>query len=167
MVRNNSLVSISLVLRRVSASNFTQHPLVCQGITGGQWYEPSGVLFPLAMPDMVNVTLPRGGLGQQNVSRSSAVSCNSSCLLIWCSMCCTNTTITRCVGMYTDLINAAAVNLATASDRSTNIYLQQHPDCDWESIWDVHMHCHHYLLTSVWRVYSQSKVHYLISHCTR
>ena len=58
VVRNNSLVSLSAVLQRVSAPNGKLYPLVCQGITGGQWYEPSGVLFPLATPDMVNVTLP-------------------------------------------------------------------------------------------------------------
>ena len=31
------------------------------------------------------------------------------------------------------------------------------------------MQCHHYLLTSVWsyRVYFQSKIHYLFPHCTR
>ena len=64
VVRRSSLVTLLAVLQRVSASNGTLYPLVCQGITGGQWYDPSGVLFPLAMPDMVNVTLPRGGLGQ-------------------------------------------------------------------------------------------------------
>ena len=58
-----------------------QHNILRE-IEGGQWYEPSGVLFPLAMPDMVNITLPRG------------------------VQCCTNSTITLCVGMYTDLTQA-------------------------------------------------------------
>ena len=70
----NSLVSLSVVLQRVSEPTDSKQlvPLVCQGITGGQWYQPDGVLIPMqAMPDTMNVTLPcdaRGGLGQRNVS---------------------------------------------------------------------------------------------------
>eukprot|EP00731_Ephydatia_muelleri_P019086 Em0011g1126a len=54
VVRNNSLVTLSVVPNRVSSSAPPQYPLVCQGITGGQWYELSGVLFPLATPDPVS-----------------------------------------------------------------------------------------------------------------
>ena len=113
MVRNNSLVSLSSVPNRVSSSAPPQYPLVCQGITGGQWYDPSEVLFPLAMPDMVNVTLPRGGLGQRNVSGGQELYRGTPPVFSHGVQCCTNTTITLCVGMYTDLTLAASVNLAT------------------------------------------------------
>ena len=115
MVRNNSLVTLSVVLRRVSALNGITYPLVCQGITGGQWYEPSGVLFPLAMPDMVNVTLPRGGLGQRNVSGGVELYRGTPPVFPHGVQCCTNTTITLCVGMYTDLTLAASVSLPIAN----------------------------------------------------
>ncbi|KAL5486614.1 hypothetical protein EMCRGX_G019117 [Ephydatia muelleri] len=115
VVRNNSLVTLSVVLRRVSAPNGTTYPLVCQGITGGQWYEPSGVLFPLAMPDMVNVTLPRGGLGQRNVSGGVELYRGTPPVFPHGVQCCTNTTITLCVGMYSDLTLAASVSLPIAN----------------------------------------------------
>ena len=63
VLRNNSLGSLSVVKQRMNSPNTDLYPLVCQGITGGQWYEPRGVLFPLEMPGMVNVTLPHGDLG--------------------------------------------------------------------------------------------------------
>ena len=117
MVRNNSLVTLSVVLQRVSASNDSGQllPLVCQGITGGQWYEPSGVLFPLAMPDMVNVTQPRGGLGQRNVSGGVELYRGTPSVFPHGVQCCTNTTITLCVGMYTDLTLANSSGLTGTS----------------------------------------------------
>ena len=67
MIANNSLVSLSSATPRVSVlySTAAQYPLVCEGKTGGQWYQPNGALFPLATPDPI--TTP-GGLGQRNVS---------------------------------------------------------------------------------------------------
>ena len=114
MVRNNSLVSLSAVLQRVSESNGPQYPLVCQGITGGQWYEPSGVLFPLATPDPVSTP---GGLGQRNVSGGVELYRGTPPVFPHGVQCCTNTTITLCVGMYSDLKLAASqsVNLATSN----------------------------------------------------
>ena len=78
IVKNNSLVFLSVVVQRVSAPNGTLYLLVCQGMTGGQWYQPHGVPFPQAMPGTVNATLPHGGLGQQNVS--------GGVVPTWCSM---------------------------------------------------------------------------------
>ncbi|KAL5486464.1 hypothetical protein EMCRGX_G018943 [Ephydatia muelleri] len=115
VVRNNSLVTLSAVPNRVSSSAPPQYPLVCQGITGGQWYEPSGVLFPLAMPDMVNVTLPHGGLGQQNVSGGVELYRGTPPVFPHGVQCCTNTTITLCVGMYSDPALANSSNLATSN----------------------------------------------------
>ena len=112
MVRNNGLVTLSVVLQRVSASNGTLYPLVCQGITGGQWYEPSGVLFPLAMPDNETVTLPRGGLGQRNVSGGVELYRGTPSVFPHGVQCCTNTTITLCVGMYSDLTLALSPSLS-------------------------------------------------------
>ena len=115
VVKYNSLVTLSVVKQRVNSTNTDLYPLVCQGITGGQWYEPSGVLFPLAMPDMVNVTLPRGGLGQRNVSGGVELYRGTVSVFPHGVQCCTNTTITLCVGMYTDLTLANATNLATSN----------------------------------------------------
>ena len=114
MVRNNSLVSLSAVLQRVSAPNETLYPLVCQGITVGQWYEPSGVLFPLATPDPVSTP---GGLGQRNVSGGVELYKGSPSVFPHGVQCCTHTTITLCVGMYSDLTLAqsASVNLPTSN----------------------------------------------------
>ena len=108
-------MTLTVVPNRVSSSAPPRYPLVCQGITGGQWYEPSGVLFPLAMPDMVNVTLPRGGLGQQNVSGGVELYRGTPPVFPHGVQCCTNTTITLCVGMYTDLTLAASVSLAISN----------------------------------------------------
>ncbi|KAL5486539.1 hypothetical protein EMCRGX_G019033 [Ephydatia muelleri] len=112
VVRNNSLVSLSSVPNRVSSSAPPQYPLVCQGITGGQWYEPSGVLFPLATPDPVSTP---GGLGQRNVSGGVELYRGAPSDFPHGVQCCTNTTITLCVGMYSDLTLAASVNLATSN----------------------------------------------------
>ena len=117
MVKNNSLVSLSSVQPRVSAipSPGLQYPLVCKEMTGGQWHEPSGVLFPLAMPDMVNVTLPRGGLGQRNMSGGVELYRGTPLVFAHGVQCCTNTTITLCVGMYSDPALANATKLATSN----------------------------------------------------
>eukprot|EP00731_Ephydatia_muelleri_P019006 Em0011g1046a len=112
-VKNNSLVSLSAVQPRVNATtSAAQAPLVCQGITGGQWYDPSGVLFPLATPDPVSTP---GGLGQQNVSGGVELYRGTSSVFPHGVQCCTNTTITLCVGMYSDLTLANATNLATSN----------------------------------------------------
>ena len=113
MIANNSLVSLSAVTPRVSTLNSTasQKPLVCEGITGGQWYQPNGALFPLATPDPV--TTP-GGLGQRNVSRGVELYRGTPSVFPHGIQCCTNTTITLCVGMYTDLTLAASSGIATS-----------------------------------------------------
>ena len=108
-------MTLSVVPSRVSSSAPPQYPLVCQGITGGQWYEQSGVQFPLAMPDMVNVTLPRGGLGQRNVSGGVELYRGTPSVFPHGVQCCTNATITLCVGMYSDLTLANTTNLATSN----------------------------------------------------
>ena len=129
MVRNNSLVTLSAVLQRVSVSIGTLYPLVCQGITGGQWYEPSGVLFPLAMPDMVNVTLPRGGLGQRNVSGGVELYRATAPVFPHGVQCCTNTTITLCVGMYTDLTLAQSPSVSLPTSNGYNYGLSVAATC--------------------------------------
>eukprot|EP00731_Ephydatia_muelleri_P018991 Em0011g1031a len=110
--RNNSLVTLSVVLQRVNSTNTDLYPLVCQGITGGQWYEPNGVLFPLATPDPVSTP---GGLGQRNVSGGVELYRGTPSVFPHGVQCCTNTTITLCVGMYSDLTLANATNLATSN----------------------------------------------------
>eukprot|EP00731_Ephydatia_muelleri_P018890 Em0011g930a len=117
VVRNNSLVTLSVVPSRVSSSAPPWYPLVCQGITGGQWYEPSGVLFPLATPDPVSTP---GGLGQRNVSGGVELYRGTPLVFPHGVQCCTNTTITLCVGMYTDLTLAQSpsVSLPTSNGYS-------------------------------------------------
>eukprot|EP00731_Ephydatia_muelleri_P018888 Em0011g928a len=117
VVRNNSLVSLSVVPNRVSSSAPPQYPLVCQGITGGQWYEPSGVLFPLATPDPVSTP---GGLGQRNGSGGVELYRGGPSVFPHGVQCCTNTTITLCVGMYSDLTLAQSpsVSLPTSNGYS-------------------------------------------------
>ena len=112
MVKKNSLVSLSAVQPRVSATtSFAQAPLVCQGITGGQWYDPNGVLFRLATTDPVTL----GGYGQRNVSEGVELYRGTPPVFPHGVQCCTNTTIALCVGMYTDLTLAASVSLATSN----------------------------------------------------
>ena len=101
-------MSLSVVLQSVSAPIGTQYPLVCQGITGGQWYQPNGVLFPLATPDPVSTP---GGYGQRNVSRGVELYRGTPSVFPHGFQCCTNATVTLCVGMYSDLTLAASVNL--------------------------------------------------------
>ena len=111
MVANNSLVTLSVIQNRVSASSGSQFPLVCEGITGGLWYKPNGVLFPLATPDPI--TTP-GGLGQRNVSVGVELYRGTPSVFPHGVQCCTNTTITLCVGMYTDLTLAASSGIAAS-----------------------------------------------------
>ena len=110
VVTNNSLVSLSVVAPRVNGTSPSQPPLVCQGIAGGQWYEPNGDIFPLATPDPV--TTP-GGLGQLNVSAGVELYGGTPDNFPYGVQCCTNTTITFCAGIYSDLTYAASVNLST------------------------------------------------------
>ena len=123
-VANNSLVTLSVVPNRVSTlgQSAYQFPLVCQGIAGGQWYEPNGVLFPLATPDPVNTP---GGLGQRNVSARVELYRGTPSDFPHGVQCCTNTTITLCVGMYTDLTLAAS----TLSTTSTSYMLSVAATC--------------------------------------
>ena len=131
MVTNNSLVSLSVVLQSASAPNGTQYPLVCQGITGGQWYQPDGVPFPQVMPGPVNVTLSHGGLGQRNVSGGVELYCGTPSDFPHGVQCCTNTTITLCVGIYSDLTLAASVNLASLN--LTNYALSLEATCKYRA----------------------------------
>ena len=119
MIANNSLVSLSSVTSRVSTLNNTaaQCPLVCEGITGGQWYQPNGALFPLATPDPPSTP---GGLGQRNVSRGVELYRGTPSVFPHGVQCCTNTTITLCVGMYSYLTLALSgvVNLPISAPTS-------------------------------------------------
>eukprot|EP00731_Ephydatia_muelleri_P019083 Em0011g1123a len=114
VVRNNSLVTLSVVPNRVSSSVPPYYPLVCQGITGGQWYDPSEVLFTQATPDPVSTP---GGLGQRNVSGGVELYRGTPPVFPHGVQCCTNATITLCVGMYSDLTLAQSpsVSLPTAN----------------------------------------------------
>ena len=111
MVANNSLVTLSTVLQRINIAPGPLYPLVCQGIAGGQWYEPNGVLYPTADPTI------NTGYGQANGSlyRGSPVTFPG-----YGAQCCTNTTITLCVGMYADLnlATSMSVNLPTTAPNS-------------------------------------------------
>ena len=112
MVANNSLVTLSVVANRVSTSSTLQPPLVCQGIIGGQWYQPKGALYPLATPDPVPGST--GGYGQRKVSAGVELYRGTPVVFPHGVQCCTNTTITLCVGMYTDLTLANSLGLSTA-----------------------------------------------------
>ena len=84
---------------------------MCRGVTGGQWYQPNGDLFPLAMPDPV--TTP-GGYGQRNGSGGVELYRGTPYDFPHGVQCCTNTSITLCVGMYSDLRLAAASGIAAS-----------------------------------------------------
>ena len=114
-VANNSLVTLSVVKQRLNAVSSSLFPLVCQGITGGQWYQTNGALFPLATPDPV--TTP-GGLGQQNVPVGVELYRGTPYDFPHGVQCCTNTTITLCVGMYSDLTLAASSGIPTTDPTS-------------------------------------------------
>ena len=112
MVVNNSLVTRSVVLQRANiAPGEGLYPLVCQGIEEGQWHEPNGTLYPAALP----LTTP-GGYGQLNGS----LYCGASDFPHGVQ-CCTNTTITLCVGMYSDLALAASISLSNTSTANYNL----------------------------------------------
>ena len=113
MVANNSLVTLSVVLQRANIVPGPLYPLVCQGIAGGQWYEPNGVLYPAALP----ITTP-GGFGQRNLSTAVELYRGTPSDFPHGVQCCTNTTITLCVGTYTDLNLATSVSLSTAAPNS-------------------------------------------------
>ena len=109
MVANNSLVTLSVVLQRANIAVGTGglYPLVCQGIAGGHWYQPNGVLYPAALPITTS-----GGYGQLNGSLYRATPSDFPHGV----QCCTNTTITLCVGMYSDfnLANSTLSNTSTS-----------------------------------------------------
>ena len=117
-VGNNSLVTLAVVLQRVSVVTTTLFPLVCEGITGGQWYQPNGALFPLATPD--NTTIPQSW-GQRNVSRGVELYRGTPYDFPHGVQCCTNTTITLCVGMYTDLTFAASSGIAASGNMGNTL----------------------------------------------
>ena len=125
MVRNNSLATLSVVPNRVSSSAPPQYPLVCQGITAGQWYEPSGVLFPLATPDPVSTP---GGMGQRNVSGVELYR-GAPPVFPHGVQCCTNTTITLCVGMYSDLTLAQSPSVSLPTSNGYNYGLSIAATC--------------------------------------
>ena len=114
-VANNSLLTLAVVLQRVSVISNPRYPLMCEGITGGQWYQPNGALFPLATLDP---TTTPGGLGQRNVSQGVELYFGTPSVFPYGFQCCTNTTITLCVGMYSDLTLAASVGLVTSAPTS-------------------------------------------------
>ena len=92
-VANNSLVTLSVVPNSVSTLNTAnQYPLVCQGIAGGQWYEPNGTLHPLATSDPVPDST--GGYGQRNMSAGIELYRGTPAVFPHGVQCCTNTTIT-------------------------------------------------------------------------
>ena len=114
-VANNSLVTLSVVPNRLSTlgQSAYQAPLVCQGISGGQWYQPNGALYPLATPDPVPDST--GGYGQRNVPAGVELYRGTPSVVPHGVQCCTNITITLCVGMYTDLTLASSVSLTTTA----------------------------------------------------
>ena len=67
---------------------------------------------------MVSTATTPGGLGQRNVSRGVELYRGTPSVFPHGVQCCTNTTITLCVGMYTDLTLAAPVNLAASAPTS-------------------------------------------------
>ena len=110
MVANNSLVTLSVVLQRANQPSGPLYPLVCQGIAGGKWYDPNGVLFPAALP----IPTP-GSYGQLNGSAGVELYRGTPSAFPHGVQCCTNTTITLCVGMYSDLPLATSVGLSTTN----------------------------------------------------
>eukprot|EP00731_Ephydatia_muelleri_P019051 Em0011g1091a len=93
VVNNNSLVTLSAVPNRVNSSVPPRYPLVCQGSTGGQWF------------------------GSRNVSGGVELYRGTPPVFPHGVQCCTNTTITLCVGKYSDLTLAQSpsVSLPTAN----------------------------------------------------
>ena len=110
MVANNSLVTLSVALQNANLTPGPLYPLVCQGIAGGQWYEPNGVLYPAA--------LTPGDYGQLNVSAGVQLYRATPYDFPHGVQCCTNTSITLCVGMYSDLTLAASVSLSVSAPTS-------------------------------------------------
>lgn len=109
-------MTLSVVTARVSSlNNQIQSPLVCEAITGGQWHQPNGVLFPLATPDPVSTP---GGLGQRNVSTGVELYRGTPSEFPHGVQCCSNNISTLCVGLYTDFNLAAATNLSISNGYS-------------------------------------------------
>ena len=121
MVANNSLVTLSVVLQRASMEPGPLYPLVCQGIEEGQWYEPNGILYPA-----VNNT---GGYGQLIVSEGVELYRGTPDVLPHGVQCCTNTTITLCVGMYSDLTLATSKPVDLYNTNNANYYLSVAATC--------------------------------------
>ena len=125
MVANNSLVTLSVVLQRANllpGSGGGLYPLVCQGIAGGQWYDPRGVLYPT-----VNTT---GSYGQLNVSAGVQLYRGSPVTFPgYGAQCCTNTTITFCVGMYSDLTLAISMSVNLPASAPTSYALSVAATC--------------------------------------
>ena len=90
-------------------------PLVCQGIAGGQWYQPNRVQHPLAIPDPANTP---GGYGQRSVLGGVELYSGTPAVFPHGVQCCTNSSITLCVGMYTDLTSAATSGIAATAPAS-------------------------------------------------
>ena len=96
-VANISLVTLSVVLLRVNVVSGTLFPLVCESMTGGQWLQPNGAW------------------GQRNMSRGVELYRGAPSDFPHGVLCCTNTTVTFCVGMYSDLTLAASSGLPTSA----------------------------------------------------
>ena len=116
LIPNNSLVTLSVVLQRANIPSGPLYPLVCQAQTGGQWYDPNGILYPAALP----ITTP-GGYGQLNGSTTVELYRGMPSVFPHGVQCCANTTIALCVGMYSDLTLASSVGLATINPTSYNL----------------------------------------------
>ena len=114
-VANNSLVTLSVVLQRVNVVSGSRFPLLCQGLTGGQWYHSNGAQFPIATLD--NATTPQTW-GQRNVSGGVELYRGAPSDFPHGVQCCTNATITLCVAMYSDLTLAASAGIATSAPTS-------------------------------------------------
>ena len=117
-------MTFSVVQSRVTAIYGSQFPLVCEGVAGGQWYGPNGVLYPAAFP----ITTP-GGYGQLNRPEGVELYRGTPDDFPSGVQCCTNTSFTLCVGMYNDLTLASSVNL-TATD-TTNYGLSVAATCKY------------------------------------
>lgn len=98
-IKNNSLVALSVVLPSVGTKNGTQYPIVCKGITGGQWYQPNGALFPL----VTNATSIVENISQYNASGGVQLYNGNPPSFPRGVQCCTNTTTTLCVGIYSNI----------------------------------------------------------------
>ena len=74
--------------------------------------------FPLATPD--NATIPQSW-GQRNVSVGVELYRGTPSVFPHGVQCCTNTTITLCVGMYTDLTLAASSGIIGTTSYAVSV----------------------------------------------